>query len=68
MVWYWYCAYIPPRPLDDNSGKSRQLERKRREKHFWTNRRIVKIKILKDFHKTLVAVCERRVGHWAVRR
>ena len=73
MVRYWYCANIPPRPLDDKAPRFEKLEGKRREKEFWTNQRLRKKNGLKqNFSQDVGCACRREtrweVGGWAVGR
>jgi hypothetical protein len=40
MVRYWYCANIPPRPLDDKTKRFGGFEVKKTRKEFWTTQRL----------------------------
>jgi hypothetical protein len=42
MVRYWYCANIPPRPLDDKRQELESWSGKDEKKNFWTNQRLRK--------------------------
>jgi hypothetical protein len=42
MVRYWYCANIPPRPLDEKYVKNLEVGVKKTRKEFGTNQRLRK--------------------------